>query len=44
LNQTQIAIEDLEIAANLLNHQGKAQAAIEVRRLIDQLQTTVANA
>jgi hypothetical protein len=38
-----MAIEDLEIAANLLNHQGKPQAAIEVRRLIDQLQTTVAN-
>jgi tetratricopeptide (TPR) repeat protein len=43
LNQTEMAIEDLEIAANLLNHQGKPQAAIEVRRLIDQLQTTVAN-
>jgi len=43
LNQTQIAIEDLELAVNLLNNQGKSQAAIEVRRLIDQLETTVAN-
>ncbi len=43
LNHTQMAIEDLEIAVNLLNHQGKPQAAIEVRRLIDQLQTTLTN-
>jgi len=43
LNQTQMAIEDLELAANLFNNQGKPQAAIEIRRLIDQLQTTVAN-